>query len=77
MEYKRLPIKGYNGKYEIDTDGNIFSKIGTVYPTYKKLKARKQTAGYVQYWLRNGRANKQLLLHRLLYQTFVGDIPKE
>ena len=75
MEFKRKKIKDYDG-YEIDTLGTVYSNKGK--DPNRKLKPRVVSqGGYHQVSLYNGISNrpKQLLLHRLVYETFIGDIP--
>ena len=64
-------IEGYED-YMIDEDGNVYSnKSGQV----KKLKLKK-TRGYLYASLFKNKKQKTCYIHRLLYQTFVGNIPE-
>lgn len=59
-------IKGFNGKYLIDENGNIYSKH-----TNKFISQRENQRGYkiVDLYINNKR--KQLLVHRLVAETFI------
>lgn len=72
------PIEGYDG-YFVSTDGKVFSQWvnkgvhGLVKEnTLKEIKGSKQSSGHrsVQF----GRESKKLLVHRIVYETFVGSI---
>jgi hypothetical protein len=74
MEYKRKPIENYDG-YEIDTNGVVYtSRRGN---TWNILKPRNvsQVSYHAVSLYDNPKKPKQLLVHRLVYQTFVGPIP--
>ena len=79
MEYKRKELKGFSG-YEIDTVGNVFTtKVSSRLKSKGdgKLSVRRNTAGYHQTTLySNGKAH-QVLVHRLMWETFVGPIPSD
>ena len=62
-------IKGFNGKYLIDEDGNIYSKY-----TNKFISQRENQKGYkiVDLYINNKR--KQLLVHRLVAETFIPNL---
>ena len=75
MEYQRKQVKGFPD-YEVDTVGNVFSTKGL---TERKLSTRPNTSGYIQVKLYKHDTPgeyKQLLIHRIMYETFVGDIPE-
>jgi hypothetical protein len=77
MKYQRKEISGFP-KYEIDVLGNVYSKYKTNAIRSKdgKLATRINTSGYEQMKLYEEKECKQLLVHRLVYQTFIGDIPE-
>lgn len=78
MEYKREKIKGFDG-YEIDNVGNVFTtKESNRLKSKKdyKLSVRRNTAGYHQVVLYSNKKSHQVLVHRLMWKTFVGEIPK-
>ena len=63
-------IKGYDG-YGITLNGNVYS-----WKTEKYLSIQMSPNGYKTILLyNNGRATMQYI-HRLVYEAFVGDIPK-
>lgn len=65
-------IKGYEGLYEIDEEGNIFSipRKGTV--KYKrKILSRTNKYGYKQVVLTKNNISKTYLVHRLVAETFI------
>tara|TARA_R110000868_G_scaffold14305_1_gene66510 strand:- start:47 stop:496 length:450 start_codon:yes stop_codon:yes gene_type:complete len=58
-----------NENYSVDEEGNVYSKTG------RKLKCSKNQGGYLQLSIyKNGKLEKMLLVHRLVYETFVGEI---
>lgn len=69
------PVKGYEGNYSISTKGRIYShprnttKGGYSYGT-------KNKAGYFCVNLYKNNIGKIKTIHRLVYETFVGPIPK-
>ena len=79
MEYKRKTIDGYDS-YEIDTLGNVYSNKNArnFKSTDGKLKQRLVSQGgykQVSLYTTGTKKPKQLLVHRLVYQNFVGEIP--
>ena len=79
MEYKRKKIDGYDG-YEIDTLGNVYSnKQSRNFKSIDgKLKQRTVSQGgykQVSLYTNGSKKPKQLLVRRLVYQNFVGEIP--
>lgn len=69
MDYKDIP--GYEGLYRLYMDGRVWS-----YRTKRFLIKNVDRNGYFRYTLaRNGKVKNQAL-HRWLYLTFVGEIPK-
>jgi|LakMenE18May11ns_1017448.scaffolds.fasta_scaffold9450659_1 hypothetical protein len=77
MEYQRKEIVGFE-KYEIDNVGNVFTskKSNRLKSTDGKLSVRRNTAGYHQVALYSNKKSHQVLVHRLMWKTFVGEIPK-
>lgn len=65
-------IKGYEGLYEIDKNGNIFSlpRKGTV-KYRRKISQRINKYGYKQVVLMKNNIAKTFLVHRLVAQTFL------
>ena len=73
-----LPIKGYEGIYEVSNDGQVKSLeretwYGYGYMTHKEriLKATPGKSGYVILTLSYNGARKKQLLHRILAETFI------
>lgn len=64
---ERRPIPGYEGLYEIDKRGNVFSFHGK---KTKKLRLKLQKNGYVMVSLNRGRRQKSFYIHRLLMIIF-------
>lgn len=66
MEYKRIPIEGYNGEYEIDNHGVIYSvKSGKV------LKQTDYGSKYLQVSLCKDGRRKVVNVHRLVATAFI------
>jgi hypothetical protein len=73
------PIKGYEGLYEIDTEGNVFStnrRVKTKNGKILSLKGRmiKQfisTSGYKNVGLHKEGKQEMRYVHRLVAQTFI------
>lgn len=69
-------IKGYNGKYQISLDGKVWKKEhidkgGRVMPSHY-VSVSIDSCGYLYCSLEGERKR----IHRLLYEAFVGEIPK-
>lgn len=62
----RKAIPGYEGLYEADTNGDIFSLTRN-----KKMKPNYLTSGYAQYSLHKNGKRHMLLGHRLIALTFI------
>ena len=61
----------YNENYFVDKDGNVYSKTGRI------LKCSINSIGYKQlFTYKDGKFDKSFCVHRLVYETFVGEIPK-
>lgn len=78
---KIKPIKGHDG-YFISDDGKVYSswvnkgRHGLVKEKkLKRLKGSKMKSGHT--YFRFGRKEKPLLLHRIVYENFVGEIPED
>lgn len=77
-------IKGYKGLYKISKDGQIKtiahiikSKDGNIYHYKEKiLKNRLNKYGYVRVALTKNNKTKYFVVHRLVWESFVGKIPK-
>lgn len=57
-------IKGYNGKYTIDEEGNVYSNSKLMHPY-------KINSGYYSIKLRNKGTVKSYLIHRLVAEYFL------
>jgi len=61
----------YNENYFVDKDGNVYSKTGRI------LKCSVNSIGYKQlFTYKEGKFDKAFCVHRLVYETFVGEIPR-
>lgn len=68
MEWK--DIKGYEGIYKCSDNGNVLNvKRNTLVKPYVNR-------GHYCVGLCVNYNNKRFILHRLVYETFVGEIPK-
>lgn len=69
------PIEGFEGMYDLRDDGLIYS-----YPRFKCKggyhKGTKTNGGYRYFSLFKDRIETRDLIHRFVYRTFVGKIPK-
>ena len=70
MNSKKLIYKGNETEYIITDTGLVYGKY------WKSLKQRLCSSGYVQLCLYIKNKPKYLYLHRAVYETFVGEIPK-
>ncbi len=64
-EYRRVPIPGYEGRYEVDTTGNVFSANGRV------LSQCSGKRGYKVVALCNNGKRSTKTVHRLVASAFV------
>ena len=67
-------------RYEVSDQGEVWRKARKAYDggnlKRKKLKASKGKNGYPMVYLYNGVGQrKRFYLHRLVYETFIGEIP--
>lgn len=77
-------IKGYEDLYEISNYGRVKSlarlrksKNGSLYKSKEKiLKPQTLTKGYLGVRLYKDNKGETLKIHRLVYETFIGQIPK-
>lgn len=69
------PIKGYEGYYDITSDGRIFSKERIInkrkYGGVWRSPFRRSKEGYLQILLYNNMSVKGYYIHRLLAQHFI------
>ncbi len=66
-----LPIKGYEGIYEISSFGKVRNNRGQI------LKNSKFHTGYLYVKLCNKRIQKKHRIHRLVLLSFIGNNEKE
>jgi len=68
----RLPIPGFEGLYEIDTEGNVFSVLQSASRRKRQLKPFCNGSGYMKVNLYDldGKCAKKYL-HRLVAETFI------
>jgi len=64
----RKAIKGYEGLYEVDTEGNVYSLN---YNKVRKLKGIKNSYGYYQVGLYKDGKKKMHKVHRLIAEAFI------
>ena len=73
-------IKGYEGIYQASNLGNIRSVDRVDFAGNrvkgKVLKQSNNSKGYLKIGLTKYGKTKQFLVHRIIYQTFKGEIPK-
>lgn len=81
-----VPLKGFESTHEISSDGEVKSLsrviynsgIGSYYENPEKVlkPTLNHAKGYLKVGIRVNGKNHQRYIHRLLYETFVGDIPE-
>lgn len=69
---KRVPVRNYEGRYEIDTNGVVWS-VKTGAP----LAPSRRPDGYLHVNLKAHKRQRSFLVHRLVLETFVGKAPSE
>ena len=72
-------VRGYEGLYEVDKHGNVYSLDrfdGRINRKGKKLKIDLNSAGYGRVTLSKSGKTKRFLIHRLVYESYYGKIPK-
>ena len=67
-------ISGYNGAYRISKTGEVLSTSGT---SARIIKPYIDIHGYYVIRLSKDKNRKKEKLHRLLYNTFIGEIPED
>lgn len=68
----RMPVKNYEGLYEVDSLGNVFSIIQDAHRRKRKLKEFSNKRGYLKVNLYDysGHCNKKYI-HRLVAEAFI------
>lgn len=73
MEEIWMPVKGYEGLYEVSNNGRVrslkFDKI-------KELSLVDNGQGYLHVHLCKEGKRKHFFIHRLVVEAFIGEIPK-
>lgn len=75
----RKSVIGYEGFYEVDKQGNVYSLDrfdGRINRRGKKLKKDLNSAGYERVTLSRHGKTKRFLVHRLVYKSYYGKIPE-
>ena len=73
----RKAIRGYEGLYEVDKDGNVYSLDrfdGRALRKGKKLKFDLNSSNYARVTLSKSGKTKRFLVHRLVYEAYYGEI---
>ncbi len=70
-------VIGYEGKYAIDKDGNVYSKNYRRTGRTQKLKPGLSSNGYLQVSLWKDGKIKGKTVHRLVAQAYLSDFSKE
>lgn len=73
MEEKFVDIKGFEGKYRIGNKGTLLSFSRGKWNERSNVNSK---GGYFSVNLYNGTSMKTTRIHRLVYEHFVGEIPK-
>lgn len=66
MKYQIKFVKGYEGLYEVDNEGNLFSLNYGRTGERRKIKPSINNHGYCQVMLCKDRQRKNYLVHRLV-----------
>lgn len=68
----RVAVKGYEGLYEIDRNGNVYSIVNDQHRRKRCLKQYQNERGYMKVNLydENGKCKKKYV-HRLVAETFI------
>ena len=69
-----IDIKGYEGLYAVDKEGNVFAYPNKAHSKIKQLKPRIRKNGYAYINLMKDNKAKDCTVHRLIASTYIGDI---
>ena len=75
MERIWLPVKDYEGLYEVSNFGEVKSLNYKKTGKEKLLSPGKDSKGYLQVILSKNNIKNHFRINRLVWQTFVGEIP--
>lgn len=76
-EHQRKPVKGYEGLYEVDIQGNVYSIVQTKSRRKRVLKPYKTHEGYLKVNLYDSAGKcKKFLVHRLVAEAFIDNPEK-
>lgn len=75
MEEKFVDIKGFEGVYRIGNKGTLLSLKKDCNKPIELSNVNKK-GGYFSVVLRHGRKTRYTRIHRLVYEHFIGEIPK-
>lgn len=68
----RVAVKGFEGLYEIDTDGNVYSIVHDAHRRKRQLKAYPNERGYMKVNLYDSQGKcKKKYIHRLVAEAFI------
>lgn len=67
------PVKNFELFYKISNKGRLMSSFSG---EWQLLSNRNSKGGYFSVILRNGKIHRSIRIHRLVYEAFVGEIPK-
>lgn len=76
----RKAVKGYEGFYEVDSFGNVYSIDrfdGRINRKGKNLKIDLNSANYSRVTLSKSGKTKRFFVHRLVYEAYYGEIEGE
>ena len=75
----RRTVNGYEGFYEVDRKGNVYSLDrfdGRMNRRGKKLKEDLNSVNYSRVTLSKSGKTKRVFVHRLVYESYYGEIPE-
>lgn len=70
-DQNKVAIPGYEGLYEIDRKGNVYSIITTRSRRKGLIKQQKNKTGYLRVNLYKNGCSKKYFIHRLVAQVFI------
>lgn len=71
-----MPVKGYEGLYEVSNNGRVRSLNYNHTGNVKELSPRDNGSGYLYVYLCREGKHKNFRVHRLVAEAFIGEIPK-